>query len=590
MKGKYFNGTVLKKDITRFAPVWALYTIFMFLFLFFIWDVERERFAGNAPFIMQMMGMVNLVYAGLAAILLFGDLFQSRMCNALHAMPMRREGWFLTHLTAGMLFCAVPNLLGAVLTSVIMEQLSFLAYVWLGQVILSYLFFFGVAVFSCMCAGNRLGAIAVYAIINFFAVVVTFLVQTLYIPLLWGVKLDLNAYYNLSPVVAFTQSEYVTVENEGVTRGLRFAGYIAADWQYLYVAAAVGAALLGLSVLVYRKRNLETAGDFISWKPVAPVFLVLYSLSAATVLYFIAEAIGSGAQLLFLVIGLVIGYFTGQMLLSRRVNVFNKKVMLQFAVLAVALLLSLGITRLDPVGITRHVPDAESVAQVKISPYNGWNNRDSEQTIRLTDGKDIEEITKMHKEIIQMRPGASGMVVNMKYTMKSGQIINRLYYVEPTSDWGEMLKGYYSTPESVFGTEDLEMMLENTVMIEGWPYTDKDNLPYVSIVLKNSSREDAYGELEYKADEGQKVFDLLTENRFNQEPVVRGLIEAIQKDCAEGNMAQVWDYHQYENEIGYIAFDYYDQDGGYGVMQRQSVNIFTSCTNTIEYLKSLPTE
>ena len=590
MKGKYFSGTVLKKDVTRFAPIWGLYTIFMLLFLFFIWDVERDRFATNAPFIMQMMGMVNLVYAGLSAILLFGDLFQSRMCNALHAMPLRREGWFLTHLTAGMLFCIVPNLLGALLASVVMNQLSFLAYVWLGQVILTYLFFFGVAVFSCLCAGNRIGAIAVYTIINFFAVVVTFLVQTLYIPLLWGVQLDLYDYYSLSPVVAFTQSNFVEIKYEHITQVVSFVGYETFAWLYLFVAAAVGAVLLGLSVLLYRKRDLESAGDFISWKPVAPVFLVLFSLCAGTVLYFIAESIGSGAQLLFLVIGLIIGYFTGQMLLSRRVNVFNKKTICQFAILAAALLLSLAVTRLDPVGVTRYVPEAKVVAQVKISPYSSWTFRGGDQNIVLTELEDVEEITRMHREIIQMRPGADGMVVNMQYTLKSGQKVNRMYYVYPDSGWGKTLKGYYSAPECVFGTEDIDKMLENMVMIEGWPYTNQNGLPYVSMVLKNSQQEAHFGEMELKVDEGEKVFTLLTENRFNKEPVARGLIEAMKKDCAESNMAQVWDYHSNEDEIGYLSFEYYVEEGDYGELNRQTVNIFTGCTNTIAYLKSLVTE
>lgn len=587
MKGKYFNGTVLKKDVTRFAPVWGLYTIFMLLFLFFIWDVERGRFATNAPFIMQFMGVVNMVYAGLTAILLFGDLFQSRMCNALHAMPMRREGWFLTHLTAGMLFCVVPNLIGALLASVIMSQLSFLAYVWLGQAVLTYLFFFGVAAFSCMCAGNRLGAIAVYTIINFFAVLVTFLVQMLYIPLLWGVQLDLNTCYNLSPVVAFTQSTFVDVDYDHMTQLVHFVGYETSAWLYLFVAAAVGAVLLGLSVLLYRKRNLESAGDFISWKPVAPVFMVLYSLCVGTVLYFIAESIGSGARLLFLGIGLIVGYFTGQMLLSRRVNVFNKKVVCQFVILAATILLSLAITRLDPVGITRYVPEAEDVAQVKISPYNSWSFRDGQQNIILTETEDVGEITKMHREIIRMKPGADGMIVNLQYVLKSGQRVHRLYHVYPDSDWGKTLKGYYSDPACVFGTEDLEKMLENTVMIEGWPYYDESGLPYVSVVLENSAREVYYGELDNKAGEHAKVYGLLTEKRFNQEPVVRGLVEAIQKDCAEGKMAQVWDYHSLEDEVGYLAFDYYDETGE---LDRQVVNIYTSSANTIAYLKSLPTE
>ena len=119
LRTSFFNATVLKKDITRFAPLWGLYTVFMLLVVLAIWGdyTEPARFAGNADEIMVGMGVVNFIYAGLAALCLFGDLFKQRLCNALHAMPLRREGWFLTHCAAGFLFCLGPNALGAVLAA-----------------------------------------------------------------------------------------------------------------------------------------------------------------------------------------------------------------------------------------------------------------------------------------------------------------------------------------------------------------------------------------------------------------------------------------------------------------------------------------
>ena len=104
----YFNGTVLKKDLTRFAPVWALYGVFLLLCLTLLFDEEPGRMARSLMDLFSGMSLVNLLYAGLCAALLFGDLFNSRLCNALHALPMRREGWFLTHVTAGLLFCLIP--------------------------------------------------------------------------------------------------------------------------------------------------------------------------------------------------------------------------------------------------------------------------------------------------------------------------------------------------------------------------------------------------------------------------------------------------------------------------------------------------
>lgn len=586
MKGKYFNGTVLKKDITRFAPIWGLYTVFMLIFLFFVWDVGRDEFATNAPFIMQMMGVVNLAYAGIAAIMLFGDLFQSRMCNALHAMPLRREGWFLTHLTAGMLFCVGPNLLGAVLAGMLLEQLAFLAFVWLAMAVLSYVFFFGVAVFSCVCAGNRLGATAIYAIINFLAVIVTFFVQTFYVPLLYGVQLDIFEFYSLSPVVAISQSSYVNVDWSN--REAVFRGFYADHWQHLYITFAVGLVFLGVAVLIYRKRQLENAGDFVAVKPAAPIFLVVYSLCVGAVMYLIADVLSGGsAKYLFLLIGLAIGFFTGQMLLNRRVNVFSKKTFLYFGILTVAFALTLSITAMDPIGITRYVPKAEDVNAVWISPYTSWDFRSGEYILTLDEREDVEEITKLHQEIAYSRPAGESMTVNIKYFLKSGGQVTRQYNIGADSTWGQTLKDYYSTPECVFGTDDIDKMLENAIMIEGWPYTEEYGVPYVTVVLKNSVQEVHYGDLEQKVGEGQKTFGLLTEKRFNQEPIILGLLEAIKEDCAAGNMAQVWDYHQTEQEMGLLAFEYYNE---FGDLDCRNVNIYYSCTNTIEYLKSLPIE
>ena len=108
-KTSFFNKTVFKKNLTRFAPVMAVYTLCLILGMMMLYQINEEmgrtfwfasRIAGN----LQLMGLVNLLFAPLVAMLLFGDLYNSRMCNALHAMPMRRETLFLTNVVSGLLF------------------------------------------------------------------------------------------------------------------------------------------------------------------------------------------------------------------------------------------------------------------------------------------------------------------------------------------------------------------------------------------------------------------------------------------------------------------------------------------------------
>ena len=95
LKTSFFNPTVYKKNLTRFAPVWLLYTLCLVLGLFLMYSnggtSKNYWFASHMVDMILVMGVVNLCYAMLTSQLLFGDLFNSRMCNALHAMPLRRE-------------------------------------------------------------------------------------------------------------------------------------------------------------------------------------------------------------------------------------------------------------------------------------------------------------------------------------------------------------------------------------------------------------------------------------------------------------------------------------------------------------------
>ena len=111
-----FNFTVFKKDITRFAPAWAVYGIILMLVLVMVLDGGEVYYRlNNMEGFAMAMGWINLFYAALVAQTLFGDLYNSRLCNALHAMPVTREGWFVTHTAAGLAFSLIPNLVLSIL-------------------------------------------------------------------------------------------------------------------------------------------------------------------------------------------------------------------------------------------------------------------------------------------------------------------------------------------------------------------------------------------------------------------------------------------------------------------------------------------
>ena len=574
----FFNTTVLWKDLTRFAPVWGLFAIFQVLFVLLLWGGEDDaaRFAVNASGILTGMGILNLLYAGLCAFLLFGDLFVPRMCNALHALPLRREGWFLTHLSAGMLFCLIPSTIGALLAALLLQQYAYAAFLWLAVMVLQYLFFFGVGAFSAMCAGNALGGIAVYSIFNFFAVLAAWLAVTFYEPVLYGVTLHLEDYVNFSPVIAFSQSSYFEFRYDNMHDVADFLGCVAADWRYLFTAAGVGVVLLGLAVLIYRRRDLESAGDLISLGPVAPVFLVIYTLCAGAVMYFVAEVFTGSLQYVFLLIGFAIGFFTGRMLLEKKVNIFSKKSFLGFGILVGAFVLSIVITLADPIGITRFVPEAQRVEQVKISPYASQYYIQNE-SCTLTNPEDIAAITEIHSELVSSRRYNLDSTVTIRYEMKNGRVVQRQYELATNSDIAQRLRAFYSRPEAVLGDSDLARLCEQFNRIEIYPYGE--NYPRIFMGNTESLFNSEVEEMGKYADEE----DLVIKEAFSKSETVQGLMRAILADCEAGSMAQAWNYHS-GDPYGTINLARYVSKYQ---TQYRDITIYNDCENTIEFLRQL---
>ncbi len=579
----FFNTTVLKKDLTRFAPLWALFGVFQVLFVVLFYQAESDaaQFMNSASGIMRLMGMLNMVYAPLCALVLFGDLFQARLCNALHAMPLRREGWFLTHVAAGMLFCLIPCAAGTLVASAILGQYCYGAFLWLALMVLQFVFFFGVAVFSIQCSGNRLGAIAVYMLVNFFALVVSWLVMTFYEPVLYGVQVNVTKYSNYCPVISFSQFSYIETEYDNMRSATQFIRFLPEQWRYLFAAAAVGVLLMAVSVLIYRRRKLESAGDFIALKPVAPVVLCLYALCGGAVMFYLAEITTTG-QYVFTLVGIAIGFFTGRMLLERKVNVFRKKNFLAFGLLALAFFGSIFLTWLDPIGITRYVPETEQVKSVTISPYlNEYHLL--RHGITLTEQEDIHAITQIHRAQVEDRQGSDGEEqLRIRYTLNNGTVVERAYFLQAGYPNSQVLRGYYSSPEYVLGMADMQLLLESMFELEFYPYAN--DLPFVAMGDPDwlvPSYEEKYG-----SEEDPQYY--LFEGSFAKEDVAVGLIRAMEADCLEGNMAQHWYYHPEIEQVGSISFQYYIP----GTRQTRylDVGIYSDCTHTVEYLRSLVEE
>ena len=457
LRTSFFNFRVLRKNLSRFAPLWILYAVGEVLGLMTL-PMTGPSAARDLICLMGPVSAFHMCYAFLVAACLFGDLFDSRMCNGLHAMPLRREGWLITNLVSGLVFALIPAIAGGGVAAVLLGKYGWIALVWQGVSLLQFVFFFGVAVFSAMCAGKRLAMAAIYLLINFLSMLVCWIATQVYEPLLPGVVLPADWFELLCPVVTICSHVYIDYDwaYYDNSDALVFHGFFSDEWGYLWICAGVGVVFLLLAWLLYRKRHLETAGDFISFRPMRYVFLVAYTLSIGMLLYGFFELFGIENTYIFLAVGIVIGYFTGWMLLERTVKVWTGKVLLGFVVFAALLAGSMGLTALDPLGIVTYVPKAEEVKTVCLYPQYERYTYESGNGWYISDPAEITRVQTLHRQIIETQEQTGGDVIPVElcYELENGRSVRRSYEVPANSTAAGDLKLFLSDVRSVFCTDD----------------------------------------------------------------------------------------------------------------------------------------
>lgn len=429
-KTSCFNGTLFRKNLSRYWPLWglasfggAMFPLAMLLELlhngFRFWSPLETR---QAYYTVLSYGVpvISIVYAILCAMAVWNYLYNARNVGMMHTLPIRREGLFVTNVLSGLTMMAIPYAVTGVL--LVLVTMLFGGFEPVGVLVTvlgvmgESLFFFGLATFCAFIVGNVFMLPALYGLMNFIAVLTDFMVNLL----AQGFCFGLNSSYSgtvewLSPVVYLIQkiSPNSTYETQWVTDRLGGQRYetsvltsVTLENGWLIAAyAAAGAALLGLAWLLYRRRRSESAGDVVAVGWMKPVFrygcAVYAAILGGRLLYALLwESFQSGRyftvlpMILCMIAGGAIGYYAASMLLAKTPRVFKTtwKGMLAVALGCAALC---GAMKCDLFGVVRRVPAPDSVKLVNV--YAAGSN------YYLTPGKDdalIEKVRTLHQTII----------------------------------------------------------------------------------------------------------------------------------------------------------------------------------------------
>ena len=578
-----FNVTIFRKNLTRFTPCWGLYTVGALMGLILLISDGSRWMADNLLSAAHVLCVITPIYAMICAQLLFGDLYNTRMCNALHALPLKRETWFITNVISGFVFHLIPTLALTVLTAPILAIYSVENAVWSAPLFLAitnlqFACYFGLAVFCAFCVGNRFAQGLLYAILNFGSIIAGWLVDTIFVPMYYGIRINTTPFQLFSPIVQMANAPFADIHRVYESEVANYRNLIAVTFHpgegivYYFVVAAIGIALLFAALALYRRRKLECAGDFLAVRALEPVFLVVYSVILGAVFHFIVnEILGMGTYLFFF-LGLAVGWFTGKMLLERTPRVFRKKNILRCVLLLVICFVIILGAYLDPFGIEEWVPKADKVASVTICE-GSYRYPNSE--ITLESPEDIARIIQVHRYALDSRyvdyqtphtfeDAYAELIVipetapdsdtveyyygslehyssfTISYQLTGGRTVNRYYSIWLGDEYGSYLKHIFSSPESVFGYgEDLSRFLSENSRV-----SIRDTWEGNETVIRSQSA--------------------LTE-----------LYQAILADCRADHMAQSWTFHHQEDSLYWI----YLETG-------EEITVYSDCTYTLTFLRS----
>ena len=478
-----FNGTLFRKNLSRYWPLWGLASFGGALFPLAMLVNLLHSGLQDAWTPMQMKEMyytvlsygvpvISIVYAALCAMAVWNYLYNTRSVGLMHTLPIRREGLFLTNVLSGLVMMAIPYAVTGVL--IVLVSLLYGGFEPVGVLVTilgvagESIFFFGLATFCALIVGNVFMLPALYGLLNFLAVLTDFTLNLL----AQGFCFGLNSSYSgtvewLSPVVYLMQQIYAdcTYEQQLASSGPYGQQYetsvltgvkLVNGW-LIAVYAAVGVVLMALAWLMYRRRRSESAGDVVAVGWMKPVFrygcAAFSAILGGRLLYALFwESFQNGLyftvlpMILCMIVGGAVGYYAASMLLAKTLRVFRStwKGMLAVALGCIALCAAM---KFDVFGVVRRVPAADSVKQVNL--YTADSN------YYLTPGQDdelIEKVRALHQAIINDKDYAltaasaaseactdrevlyAYTTVRFTYTLNSGLKVERQYDLYLTRD------------------------------------------------------------------------------------------------------------------------------------------------------------
>lgn len=447
MKSRTSFCKLLRKDVTRFFPLWGGYCVILLLVIL---KATQQHIPVAPPgvyvtyvpgfnFSWKAVHMLSLPFAITCAVVLFGDLYDRQRAMVIYAFPFRRETLFCAHSLAGALFYLLPTGTCLLILKAPPEIFASLG--------LHFLLCYGLALLCAMLAGNRIGGVLMYFGIYFLPTVTEFLYSLLYQPWLPSMAIpDTGSFYDLQSLLIYNTPLNIS--------SLSLSDFLPCGCLGIFLATG--------ALVLHHFRKPERTGSFSVFSGLCYPFTAFLSFVAAMVLFLLLHH--NRDQFYFLFLYIPIFYFGFAMAVEKRFFVFRAGHILSLCVLAALLFNSIWIVRYDAFGLLDYVPKAKQVRSVEVyveeSDVIGINTYYYDESLFSQEGRkvvapeDIEKVTQVHQALLEHRDfSGESCMVYLTYRLKSGLTVRRYYPCPKAREEAafDLLDQAVSTRASVFG-------------------------------------------------------------------------------------------------------------------------------------------
>ena len=591
----FFNKTLYRKQMIRFWPLWGAYGLIMTMVmpLYYLVNLGRDMDFAKEFAVDFVLGMGTFAapwisaFAGiLGAMAVWSYLYNSRSVGMLHALPMKREGLFLTNYLAGLSFLALPTLavfvltLGAEAIGGVIDVRSLA--IWLLCQCLTYLFFFSFATLLAFVTGALMALPALYIIFNGLAAGLALLLNNTFSNFVYGFSSAQpisNVGYWLTPLNVFARELNFTdrIYDEALGKSVLMNPPKVMGLPVVLGAAGIGLVLAVLALVLYRRRKLEMAGEVVAVSWLRPVFkygvALCGSLTFGNAFYaMFAYTLPEGilTMLFFLLLWGAVFYFAAEMLLKKSFRIFGKSwrgcVTLLCVIIACVLVMELDVT-----GYEKSIPSIDEVKLVSSDGSLLVGSNDLSDTI-VSDPTYIAQAIDLHTALVNSKrevetrltqgylgeENENGLYISqqeiqtlyLEYMMKDGSRLTRVYQIPVT-------KLLLQDPAS--SAAKLNALANNA------QWREKDCFP--SVLTREAVVSGSMNRYEMVTEAGTDDQYLNGAGRTFTKEEAQLLYDAMKEDVAAGRLGKKWllqdeEYYEieYHNDINLTFYGPFDRD------------------------------